>query len=111
MTLFCFVEFEISKINDIWSDMSIFTLIGFSFFIAHIKGYSYSALLYVFFINALVFELNILFLGLQNCLNADNCSQTIPFLKIDEDILVRAYYGVFSILIGFGGIFGKIGPL
>ena len=61
MVLFCFAKIEMKNIDEEFVQINIFIIIGFGFFMASIKGYSYSSIVLVFFTFVMTIQFNILF--------------------------------------------------
>lgn len=74
-----------------------------------IKGYTWSALGYTFFINAVVIQLYLLFHAFWNMIfRYDGFHYTFT---ITEKDFILASYAVATMLIAFGAIIGRVGPL
>lgn len=84
-------------------------LIGFGFLMTFIKNYTWSTLSYTFFLNAVVVQLYILFQTFWHTVFHSN-GYTFDIV-INEKNFTAASYCVASMLIGFGAVIGKVGPL
>jgi ammonium transporter Rh len=92
----------------LYQDINVMMLIGFGFLMTFIRRYAWSALSYTFFINAIAVQLYILlsafwvriFHGWHD-----------KFIVINEKSFIAASYSVASVLIAFGAILGRVGPL
>ena len=91
-----------------FQDVNVMMLIGFGFLMTFIKRYTWSALSYTFFINAIVFQLYPLLQGFWTRVFHGSWDQTNIYLE--EKVFTACSYSVASILIAFGGVLGKVGP-
>ena len=91
-----------------FQDVNVMMLIGFGFLMTFIKGYTWSALSYTFFINALVVQLYPLLQGFWHRVFHGHW-ETVH-IEINEKSFTGASYSVASMLIAFGGVLGKVGP-
>ncbi len=92
-----------------YQDVNVMMLIGFGFLMTFIKNYTWSTLSYTFFLNALIVQLYLLF---QPFWHTVFQSDNIHFeVIINEKNFTAASYSVASLLITFGAIIGKVGPL
>lgn len=91
-----------------YQDVNVMMLIGFGFLMTFVKNHSWSALSYTFFINAIVVQLYILLSGFWERYFEGEFSEKI---EIKEKTFTSASYSVASVLISFGGILGRVGPL
>lgn len=84
-------------------------LIGFGFLMTFIKSYTWSTLAYTFFLNAVIVQLYLLFQPFWHTVfHSDGVSFNIA---ITEKSFTAASYAVASMLIAFGAVIGKVGPL
>lgn len=75
---------------------------------AFIKNYSWSAISYTFFINAIIIQLYILW----NAFWKKIFGTTDTFnVNIHEKAFTNAEFSVAAIMISFCGVLGRIGPL
>lgn len=91
-----------------YQDVNVMMLIGFGFLMTYIKKHSWSALVYTFFINAIIVQLYILLSSFWIRVFHGDWSQTKIF--VEQKNWITASYSVASILIAFGGVLGKVGP-
>lgn len=92
-----------------YQDVNVMMLIGFGFLMTFIKGYTWSTLSYTFFLNAVVVQLYLLF---QPFWHTVFHSDGVKFnITINEKNFTAASYSVASMLISFGAVIGKVGPL
>ena len=91
-----------------YQDVNVMMLVGFGFLMTFIKNYSWSALAYTFFINAIIVQLYILWAPFWHHVFKGHWGDKINLL---ERSFTTASYSVASILISFGAILGRIGPL
>lgn len=92
----------------IYQDINSIMLIGFGFSMAFIKNHSWSSITYTFFINAVIVQLYIPLAAFWKKIFEDNWEFKI---YIEQKIFTAASYSVASILIGFGAVLGRVGPL
>lgn len=83
-------------------------LIGFGFLMTFVKNHSWSALSYTFFINAVVVQLYILLAPFWHKVFKGHWDEKI---FIVEKSFTSASYAVAAVLISFGGVLGRVGPL
>ena len=92
-----------------YQDVNVMMLIGFGFLMTFIKNYTWSALSYTFFLNALIVQLYMLFQTFWHTVfHGDGYKFNI---FINEKNFTAASYSVASMLIAFGAVIGKVGPL
>lgn len=91
-----------------YQDVNVMMLIGFGFLMTYIKKHSWSALVYTFFINAIVVQLYILLSNFWLKVFHGHWEEKI---YVEEKEFTAASYSVAAILIAFGGVLGKVGPL
>ena len=94
-----------------YQDVNVMMLIGFGFLMTFIRTNSWSALAYTFFINAVVVQLYILLQPFWHHLFGGIAWDNAHRIVIKEANLTSASYSVASILIAFGALLGKVGPL
>lgn len=92
-----------------YQDVNVMMLIGFGFLMTFIKNYTFSTLAYTFFINAVIVQLYLLFQTFWHTV-FDSDGYNFQIL-ITEKNFTSASYSVASMLIAFGAIIGKVGPL
>ena len=91
-----------------YQDVNVMMLVGFGFLMTFIKRHSWSALSYTFFINAVVVQLYILLSAFwERVFHGDWGSK----IEVLEQSFTGASYSVAAILIAFGAVLGKVGPL
>lgn len=92
-----------------YQDVNVMMLIGFGFLMTFIKNYTWSTLSYTFFLNALIVQLYLLFQTFWHTVfHSDGSHFSIV---INEKNFTAASYSVASMLISFGAVIGKVGPL
>lgn len=91
-----------------FQDVNVMMLIGFGFLMTFVKGYTWSALSYTFFINALVLQLYPLLQGFWHRVFHNHW--TSIYIEVNERSFTAASYSVASMLIAFGAVLGKVGP-
>ena len=97
-----------TKYYAMYQDVNVMMLIGFGFLMNFIKNHEWSALSYTFFINAIVAQLYILWAPFWHKVFKGHWGDKI-FLV--EKSFTLASYSVASVLIAFGGVIGRVGPL
>ena len=91
-----------------YQDVNVMMLVRFGFLMTFIKRHSWSALSYTFFINAVVVQLYILLVSFWERVFHGEWGSKIEVL---EQSFTGASYSVASILIAFGAVLGRVGPL
>jgi len=92
-----------------FQDVNVMIVVGFGFLMTFIKRYSWSALAYTFFINAIIVQTYILLKSFwQRVWNG--FSQQGTFILVDQVLITESSYAVASALIAFGALIGRIGP-
>lgn len=92
----------------LYQHLNVMMLLGFGFAMTYIKNHAWSALVYTFFTNAIVVQFYILIAAFwQRVFKGDWGGKIL----IQEKQFTRASYCVTCILVSFGGLLGKIGPL
>lgn len=91
-----------------YQDVNVMMLVGFGFLMTFIKRHSWSALSYTFFINAVVVQLYILLSAFWARVFHGHWYEKI---ELQEQSFTAASYSVACILIAFGAVLGKVGPL
>lgn len=93
----------------LFQDVNVMMLIGFGFVMAFIKGYTWSALAYTFFINAVVIQLYLLFNTFwATIFRFDGFHYTFAITQKD---FILAAYAVGTMLITFGVVIGRVNAL
>lgn len=92
-----------------YQDVNVMMLIGFGFLMVGIRNHSWSALAYTFLINAIVVELYLLLQPFWHRVFFGGWENDI--IEIKETNFTGASYSVASILIAFGAVLGRVGPL
>lgn len=92
-----------------YQDVNVMMLIGFGFLMTFIKNYTWSALAYTFFLNAIAVQLYLLFQAFWHTVFHGDGNNFKIF--INEKSFTFASYSVASMLIAFGAVIGKVGPL
>jgi ammonium transporter Rh len=93
-----------------FQDVNVMMLIGFGFLMTFIKTYSWSALSYTFFINAIVVQLYILFSGFWSRVIVEGFAGHNEEIMVETKSFTAASYCVAAVLISLGGILGRLGP-
>jgi len=84
-------------------------VVGFGFLMTFIKRYSWSALAYTFFINAIIVQTYILLKSFWQRVFHGFPKDNIIIL-VDQVLITESSYAVASALIAFGALIGRIGP-
>jgi ammonium transporter Rh len=92
-----------------YQDVNVMILVGFGFLMTYIKLHAWSSLAYTFFINAITVQLYILLSNFWERLF--NGTWDSPYIYIKEKSFASATFSVAPILIAFGVVIGKVGPL
>jgi hypothetical protein len=83
-------------------------LIGFLILRISIKNNSWSSISYVLFINGLIIQLYFLWQAFwQRAFN----SQWGKMIEITENSFLTAEYAITTIVVSFGAVIGRVGPL
>jgi ammonium transporter Rh len=99
---------ENTKYYPMYQDVNVMMLIGFGFLMTFIKNHSWSALSYTFFINAIIVQLYLLFYPFWHKVFKGHWEDKI---SIVEKTFTGASYSVAAVLISFGAVIGRVGPL
>ena len=91
-----------------YQDVNVMMLIGFGFLMNFIKNHEWSALSYTFFINAVIVQLYILWAPFWHNVFKGHWGDKIYLV---EKSFTAASYSVASVLIAFGAVLGRVGPL
>ena len=91
-----------------YQDVNVMMLIGFGFLMTYIKKHAWSALVYTFFINAIIVQRYILLSDFWGQIFHGHWEDKI---YLGEKDFTAASYSVAAVLISFGALLGKIGPL
>ena len=91
-----------------YQDVNVMMLIGFGFLMTFLKNHSWSSLSYTFFINAVIVQLYILLQPFWHKVFNGHWSDKI---EIVEKTFTAASYSVAAVLISFGAVLGRVGPL
>lgn len=93
-----------------FQDVNVMILIGFGFLMSFIRSKAWSALGFTFFTNAIVFQLYILWEGFWHKVFHGGFDEE-RYIRLDIVILIKASFCVGSVLIAFGAMIGRMGPL
>jgi hypothetical protein len=86
-------------------------LIGFGFLMAFSKTFSWSAISYTFFMNAILVQLYMIIYAFWKRVLIDGFNSDNYFIFIDEVDYKLAFYSAASLFVGFGSVLGRVGPL
>lgn len=92
-----------------FQDVNVMILVGFGFLMTFIRSKGWSALGFTFFINAVIFQLYVLWEGFWHKV-FHNGFGTLE-IKMDITTLIKCSFAVASVLISFGAIIGRVSPL
>lgn len=84
-------------------------LFGFGFLLTFVRRYAWSALSYTFFINSITVQLYILFSAFWERVFIGGWDQ--KFINLTEKSFIPASFSVGAVLIAFGAVLGRVGPL
>jgi ammonium transporter Rh len=85
-------------------------LVGFGFLMSFIRSKAWSAVGFTFFINAIVFQMYTLWEGFWVKVFHDGFTGE-RYVRLDVVVLIKAAFCVGSVLIAFGTMIGRVGPL
>jgi ammonium transporter Rh len=91
-----------------YQGINVMMLIGFGFLMTFVKNHSWSALSYTFFINAVIIQLYLLLQPFWQKVFHGYWNEKI---EIVEKNFTAASYSVAAVLISFGAVLGRVGPL
>ena len=91
-----------------YQDVKVMMLIGFGFLMTFVKNHSWSALSYTFFINAVIVQLYLLLQPFWHKVFYGHWDEKI---EIVEKSFTAGSYSVATVLISFGAVLGRVGPL
>jgi ammonium transporter Rh len=111
--IFVRTEVHNSNVNNIdyypmYQDINVMMLIGFGYLMTFIKHHLWSTLSYTFFINAVVVQLYMLLQPFWHHVFEGHWGDKI---FVVEKTFTAASYSVASVLIAFGAVLGRVGPL
>lgn len=93
-----------------WQDVNVMMLIGFGYLMSFIRSKAWSALGFTFFINAIVFQMYILWEGYwHKAFHGFTAGD--KWIYMNAITLIKASFCVASVLIAFGTMIGRISPL
>jgi ammonium transporter Rh len=92
-----------------FQDVNVMILVGFGFLMTFIRSKGWSALGFTFFINAVIFQLYILWEGFWHKVFHNHFGELE--IKITIVTLIKCSFAVASVLISFGAIIGRVSPL
>lgn len=93
-----------------YQDVNVMMLIGFGYLMTFIKNHSLSALSYTFFVNAIIVQLYLLLAPFWQRVFHGMWGGSSS-INIVQNNFTLASYAVASVLISFGGVIGRVGPL
>jgi len=101
---------RVDNLYEYYTNITMFTLFGFAFLYTFLRKYAYSAIGYCFFLVCWAFELTILWRVLwDNVYHNSNGTWHKGDLTIGY--LIEGMYGAATVLISYGAIVGRCGPI
>ena len=94
-----------------YQDVNVMMLIGFGYLMAFSKSFSWSAVSYTFFINAISVQLYILLSAFWKRVLVTSFEKEGYYIYINETAFTAGLYSAASMLIAFGCSIGRVGPL
>ena len=94
-----------------YQDVNVMMLIGFGYLMAFSKSFSWSAVSYTFFINAISVQLYILLSAFWKRVLVTSFEKEGYHIYINETTFTAGLYSAASMLIAFGCSIGRVGPL
>lgn len=94
-----------------YQDINVMMLIGLGLFMAYSRSFSWSAICYTFFIQAILLQLYVLLLAFWKRVIVDGFNSSNYYIYINETTVTMALYSVASMLVSLGAIIGRVGPL
>lgn len=94
-----------------YQDVNVMMLIGFGFLMAFSKSFSWSAVTYTFFMNAVLIQLYILLSNFWKRVIIDGFNSSNYYIYINEETFTFALYSSASMFINIGVSIGRVGPL
>ncbi len=94
-----------------YQDINVMMLIGFGYLMAFSKSFSWSAVSYTFFINAISVQLYILLSAFWKRVIVSSFEKEGYYIYINETTFTAGLYSAASMLIALGCSIGRVGPL
>lgn len=94
-----------------YQDVNVMMLIGFGFLMAFSKSFSWSAVTYTFFMNAVLVQLYLLLSAFWKRVIVDGFNSSNYYIYINEESFTLALYSAASMFINIGVSIGRVGPL
>jgi ammonium transporter Rh len=94
-----------------YQDVNVMMLIGFGFLMAFSKSFSWSAVSYTFFMNAVTVQLYLLVSAFWKRVISDGFHADNYYIYINEESFTLALYSAASMFITLGVVIGRVGPL
>jgi hypothetical protein len=86
-------------------------LIGFGFLMAFSKTFSWSAISYTFFMNAILVQLYMIIHAFWKRVLIDGFNSDSYYIYLNEVDFNLGFYSAASLFISFGCVIGRVGPL
>jgi ammonium transporter Rh len=100
-----------SEFYPAYQDVNVMMLIGFGYLMAFSKSFSWSAVSYTFFINAISVQLYILLSAFWKRVIVTSFEVEGYYIYINETTFTAGLYSAASMLIAVGCSIGRVGPL
>jgi ammonium transporter Rh len=94
-----------------YQDVNVMMLIGFGYLMAFSKSFSWSAVSYTFFMNAILVQLYLLLSAFWKRVILTGFDSSNYYILIKEDDFTLGLYSAASMFINFGCTIGRLGPL
>ena len=103
-------EYINSKHYPAYQDVNVMMLIGFGFLMAFSKSFSWSAIAYTFFMNAVLPQLYILLSSFWRRVLHDGFNSDNYYIYVDERTFTLGLYSAASMFVSLGCTIGRVGP-
>jgi ammonium transporter Rh len=94
-----------------FQDINVMMLIGFGFLMAFSKSFSWSAVTYTFFVNAISIQIYILLSAFWKRIISTGFNSSNYYILINELDFTLALYSAASMFVNIGCTIGRVGPL
>jgi ammonium transporter Rh len=94
-----------------YQDVNVMMLIGFGFLMAFSKSFSWSAVSYTFFMNAVLVQLYLLLSAFWKRVIIEGFTSDNYYIFVNEKSFTFALYSAASMFINIGVTIGRVGPL
>lgn len=94
-----------------FQDINVMMLVGFGFLMAFSKSFSWSAVTYTFFVNAVSIQIYILLSAFWKRVLVSGFNGSNYYIFVNELDFTMALYSAASMFINIGCTIGRVGPL